>query len=140
MSILGLTVEELANLRAYLLAAIERPCIPEWEFESLIGCSRSEARRRIECDLPRVSHDERLLDQVVALLSMLAGASQMPARMLGSRPAARGQLHELIDKLEWLADEHQAARQSSVSLRAGAEPQAEAALELAQRPARKRRG
>lgn len=124
MSISGLNADELTHLRAYLLAALDHPCIPEWEFEPLIGCSPAEARRRIESDLERAGHDEQLLDQVVSMLSMLAGASQpgSQALRLGPEGAPRAQLDQLIERLSRLGDEHRAVRQSSVCRRPRAQP------------------
>jgi hypothetical protein len=87
VSILGLTADELAILRTCLRAAIERPCIPDWEFESLIGCSRADALCRVESDLEHAEHDEQLLDQLVRVCA--ARAAHRTARCARRRAPGR---------------------------------------------------
>jgi hypothetical protein len=133
VSILGLTTDELASLRTFLLAAIESPCIPEWEFDSLVGCSRAEALSLVESGLEHAHHEPGTLDRVITLLSILAGFAHLSAppqsRDDATLTAGSQQLDQLLEKLFWADGEH-TLRQSSVTLRPAAR---------ASEPARKRR-
>lgn len=94
MSRFGMTEDELTCLERFVFRAIEGDCIPDWELEALLGCSRVEAHLLIAARLRGdQEHDGALLDQLVVLLSALAGSAQ-----LGSR----GRLHGELD----LADLH----------------------------------
>jgi hypothetical protein len=87
-----MTEDELSRLETFLLSAIEGGCIPEWELEALLGCSRNEARELVGAALRGEGEvDSGLLDQLVILLSALAGSVQLMSRV---RP------HEAIDLLE----------------------------------------
>jgi len=95
----GMTDDELVCLEKFVVSAIEGTCIPDWELEALLGCSRVEARLFVEAGL-RSGHagDGTLLDQLVVLLSALAGSAQLGSRaQLGDLDLS--ELHRLLASL-----------------------------------------
>ncbi|MDB4974028.1 MAG: hypothetical protein JWN48_2369 [Myxococcaceae bacterium] len=128
-------------LRGWLRTAVDSPCIPEWEFESLVGWSRVDARTWLEAGVAYADVDAHL-DQVITMLSMVAGA--VGGGALGDADqVGSAQLAQLIEKLFWSSDEARSSRgelQSSVSLRPSVHAQrAPAAPTVRSKPVRKRR-
>jgi hypothetical protein len=78
---LQLSERELHVLRTGLTSAVEGACIPEWEFEPLIGSTRSRVKRSLEAGLRRIETrgerpSEATCERMLLLLSSLLGASQ----------------------------------------------------------------
>lgn len=129
-----MTADELASLEKCLLSAVDGRCIPDWELEALLGCTRGEARERIVAGLAADRGDELLLDQAVILLSALSGSAQLSSRGRSLRQRVElPELHMLLARLMG-ADaptsgprpEHQPERESAVTLRVPAGARAEA--------------
>src|SRR5947209_5472281 len=110
-------------LRDWLLIAVDSDCLADWEFESLVGRARVDARRWIEAGLPGTEYDESLLDPIVTMLSILAGGSEaLQTAARGSVVIASGAIERLLEKLCWSTQEARSTRgdqQSSVTLRPG---------------------
>jgi hypothetical protein len=152
VAILGLTAEERGQLGVCLRRAIASDCIPEWEFAALVGCSHAEALSWVEAGLPAADLDEGLLDQVVTMLSLLAGSGDTCLEASTDTRAAaaqvsREQLDQLLEKLCWAPDERRERSQhhSGVTVRAhpsavGQRAEAKPVLLPARRAARKRPG
>jgi len=114
----GVTESEFDGLRRCLAAAIDGRCIPEWEFEALIGCTRHEARDIADIDPRELELDEQLLDRVVALLSALSGAAQPSSPGSQGHEVDLDELHALLGKLlGGVAEQEHPELVSSVSLR-----------------------
>jgi hypothetical protein len=92
---LQLSERELHVLRTSLHAAVDGACIPGWEFEALIGCTRSRARRSLDAGLRRIElRGERPAEPVCERMVLLLSAA------LGARQAlAADELRPLIAKL-----------------------------------------
>ncbi|HEX5658644.1 MAG TPA: hypothetical protein VFX59_15680 [Polyangiales bacterium] len=95
-------------LRTSLASALEGACIPDWEFDALIGCSRARARRSFEAGVRRLETrgelpGETTCERMVVLLSALLGASR------GS-----GELERLVARL---GVQERSALESGVALR-----------------------
>ncbi|MDB4991126.1 MAG: hypothetical protein JWN04_6304 [Myxococcaceae bacterium] len=135
VSNLGLSAVELLALRTWLRQAVDSPCIEDWEFDSLVGCSRRQARHWLDAWLLETQLDQRRLDQVVTMLSILAGSSQLEQ----TGRFSSGALDLLLEKLFWSTEEVRSTRadhQSSVSLRVDVHTNAR---EAPRKPAQKRR-
>lgn len=95
-----MTEDELACLERFGVSAIEGTCIPDWELEALLGCSRVEARLFIEAGLRgEAGGDGPLLDLLVVLLSALAGSAQLDTRDQAHGELDLTQLHRLLARL-----------------------------------------
>lgn len=84
MARLLLSEYELNLLRACLASAVGGTCIPDWEFDTLFGCSRANATRSLEAGLRRIETrqdrpSETLCERMVLLLSALLGSGSMQA-------------------------------------------------------------
>ncbi|MEY4509141.1 MAG: hypothetical protein RLZZ450_1263 [Pseudomonadota bacterium] len=100
-----MTDDELISLERLVLSAIEGCCIPDWELEALLGCSRVEARLSVQTGLRGKSdRDGRFVDQLVVLLSALAGSAQPgspahPREALPREAIDATELHLLLSRL-----------------------------------------
>jgi hypothetical protein len=95
-----MTEDELVCLERFVVSAIEGACIPDWELEALLGCSRVEARLCVESGLRADSDgDGPLLDQLVVLLSALAGSAQLGSRAQLDGNLELSELHRLLARL-----------------------------------------
>lgn len=118
-----LTDDELIDLRRYVLMAVNGTCIPEWEFEALVGCTRIDARGLLASALSAEGELEDILDYLVALLSALSGSAQLvPSARRSSHASSPdlATLHALLSKL--LGSDPQPERCSAVTLRGSARP------------------
>jgi hypothetical protein len=113
-----MTERELEGLRRCLAAAIDGRCIPEWEFEALVGCTRQEARGLLDVDLALLEHDEQLLDRAAALLGALSGAALLTSCSWEGHDIDLAELHTLLARVLAAGLEDRPERVSSVSLRA----------------------
>lgn len=100
MARFDMTEDELVSLEGFVASAIEGACIPDWELEALLGCSRVEARLFVEAGL-RIEGDGdgTLLDQLVVLLSALAGSAQLGSRAQLDGDLDLSELHRLLARL-----------------------------------------
>lgn len=110
MARLQLSERELQILRESLTTAVEGTCIPDWEFEALIGGTRSRVKRSLEAGLRRIETrgerpSESTCERMLLLLSSMLGASH---------GQAMGELEQLVARL---GSEERSPRESGVALR-----------------------
>ncbi len=114
MARLRLSEREIHVLRSSLATALDESCLPDWEFESLIGCSRGQARRSLEAGLRRIEQrGERPAASACERMLLLLSAS---------RGAATGPSHEVEDLIERLAVQDRSPLESGVALRGDVVP------------------
>jgi hypothetical protein len=114
---LQLSERELHVLRASLASAVEGACIPEWELEALVGCSRGALKRSLDAGMRRLERrgerpSEPTGERMVLLLSAMLGASH-------------GRVAELEGLIERLATPERSPLQSGVRLRGDVLPRAQ---------------